>query len=232
MGIDVTHSDTEQWERQRGLLSAYLDDALELKEHAALQAHLDACADCQHELAALRQTRALVRALPTPALPRSFSLPETVETRRTMIRPVPGWARPMQQLGGIAAMIGVALLCASALPSIHFGFGGSRNSALAPMHSSSQAAGGASSAAASGATTPGQADQVRATPTAPTMYGAGDNATPTPQFTDQKRPYRSAEVQPVQPFPVLPVSGGVLLVGGVGAVVAGGVARRRSRNVR
>lgn len=221
MGIDVTHRDSEQWERQRELLSAHLDGALEPTEDAALQAHLDACLDCQHELAALRQTQALVRALPTPALPHSFILPETPETRRTMIRPVPGWARPMQQLGGIAAMIGLALLCASALPSLHFGGGAAPYSAAASNHSSQQYAGSASSAP----TTTGSA-------TAQASQADQSNPTITPQASEGYGPIRRVEAQPAQPFPIVPVSGGVLLVGGIGAAVAGGVARRRPRNTR
>lgn len=215
------------------------DGALELREDAALQAHLSTCADCQHELAALRQTRALVRALPTPALARSFTLPETPETRRMLIRPVPGWARHAQQLGVVAAMIGVALLCASAVPSIHFGSGGAQNSAAAPNLSSHQYAGSASSTAANSTNAtanatkaPAQTDQAAPTLTPPTTSGAAANVTPTPQPTGGNATNRPSEVQPAQPFPILPVSGGVLLVGGIGAAVAGSVARRRPRAAR
>ncbi|HEX8982528.1 MAG TPA: zf-HC2 domain-containing protein [Ktedonobacterales bacterium] len=217
----MTHSDSAQWERQRELLSAHLDGALEPKEDAALGAHLSTCADCQHELAALRQTRALVHALPSPALPRSFTLPDTIETRRGRIRPVPGWARPTQQLGGIAAMIGAALLCASALPAFHFGASGPQFSAAAPRassHNSSQSYGGASTAPANTTTAPAQADQGTKHP-APTPTGVAVTSAPKP-------------VEQSQPFPVLPVSGGVLLVGGIGAAVAGGIARRRPRDAR
>lgn len=233
MGIDVTHSDSEQWERQRELLSAHLDGALEPKDAAALQAHLSTCSDCQHELAALRQTRALLRALPTPALPRSFALPETPETRRTMIRPVPGWARPAQQLGGIAAMIGVALLCGSALPSMRFGAVPSQSNAStsAPYHSSQQYAGSASSASATSTQASSQTDQAKPTST-PTTYGAEAGVTPTPQSTAGSAAHEPVDAQPSQPFPFLPVSGAVLLVGGIGAAAAGGIARRRPHNTR
>ncbi len=228
----MTHSDSAQWERQRELLSAHLDGALEQKDDATLQAHVATCADCQHELAALRQTRALVRALPSPALPRSFTLSDTPEVRRARIRPVPGWARPTQRLGGVAAMIGAALLCGSALPSLHFGATASSNSAAAPKHSSPQYAGSASSVPRTTATLPAQAnqtDQSNAT-TTPQTNQAG--ATITPQTAGENSKYQQIESQPEQPFPILPVSGGVLLVGGIGAAVAGGMARRRPRAVR
>ena len=58
-------------------LSAYLDGALDAVERQALERHLATCADCQRALAELRRVRDLLRALPTPALPRAFLLPET-----------------------------------------------------------------------------------------------------------------------------------------------------------
>ncbi|HEY7975335.1 MAG TPA: zf-HC2 domain-containing protein, partial [Ktedonobacterales bacterium] len=63
----MIHTD---WEPQCERLSAYLDGELTDSELAALETHLPTCEQCQRELAALRQTRALLRALPTPALPR------------------------------------------------------------------------------------------------------------------------------------------------------------------
>src|SRR5260370_26817699 len=64
------------WERQREQLSAYLDDELEPAERAALERHLPDCPRCQSELRELRAVRGLLRALPVPALPRSFVLPK------------------------------------------------------------------------------------------------------------------------------------------------------------
>lgn len=57
-------------------LSTLLDD----QPYAAAQvgtyrAHLQTCEPCQSEFAELRQTVSLLRALPQPALPRSFVLP-------------------------------------------------------------------------------------------------------------------------------------------------------------
>ena len=60
-------------------LSAYLDGELDAAERAALDGRLAEDATLQRALGELRQTRALLRALPTPAAPRSFALPEVGE---------------------------------------------------------------------------------------------------------------------------------------------------------
>ncbi len=65
------HLTTEQ-------LSALLDAQLSQDEQAICKAHLRTCAQCRAALAALRQTVALLHALPTPELPRSFALPTNV----------------------------------------------------------------------------------------------------------------------------------------------------------
>jgi hypothetical protein len=63
------------WEERREQLSALLDNELAAAERAELEAHLQSCATCRAELESLRRARALLRALPQPALPRSFLLP-------------------------------------------------------------------------------------------------------------------------------------------------------------
>jgi anti-sigma factor RsiW len=62
------HLTTEQ-------LSAFLDGQLSPSERAQWDSHLQTCEQCQHEQADLRNTVNLMRALPQPALPRSFALP-------------------------------------------------------------------------------------------------------------------------------------------------------------
>jgi exonuclease VII small subunit len=65
------HLTTEQ-------LSALLDNQLSPDESKeSYQAHLQTCEQCQQELAGLRQTVRLLRELPQPPLPRSFTLPAT-----------------------------------------------------------------------------------------------------------------------------------------------------------
>lgn len=61
------HLTTEQ-------LSALLDNQLE-ETGETYRGHLASCQQCQQELAELRQTVNLLRALPQPTLPRSFVLP-------------------------------------------------------------------------------------------------------------------------------------------------------------
>lgn len=203
--MSVTHSD---WEQQHERLSAYLDGELTSAERSTIEAHLSGCDECQRELAALRKTRDLLRALPAPALPRAFTLPEQPAPARRGAAPV--WARPAQLVGGIAAMIGLGLLITTALPS--FGV----------MHG---AAGETSSVSA------------------PSSYGAEHTAPsrpyPTPTSNGGAAPTASSSAthsyspefpqQPEQPFPVIPTTGGTLLVGGATALTLGSLARRRSR---
>lgn len=75
----MTEDTDRKWhespEYRQEQLSAALDGALAADEQAALDAHLAGCESCRSELEELRQVRALLRALPEPALPRSFLLP-------------------------------------------------------------------------------------------------------------------------------------------------------------
>ena len=56
-------------------LSALIDGQLSPEEQRQSETHLQSCAVCQQQLAELRQTVALLHALPQPPLPRSFVLP-------------------------------------------------------------------------------------------------------------------------------------------------------------
>ena len=58
------------------LLSAYLDGELTAEERALVEQALDASPELQQELESLRQTVALVKALPPVAAPRPFTLSE------------------------------------------------------------------------------------------------------------------------------------------------------------
>lgn len=69
MSLLDRHLTTEQ-------LSAMLDQRLSPEElEEGYQAHLQTCELCQQELAELRQTVQMLRELPQPPLPRSFTLP-------------------------------------------------------------------------------------------------------------------------------------------------------------
>lgn len=237
--------------RREEWLSAWLDDALDDAERAALGRHLETCADCQRILAELRQVRALLRALPAPALPRSFLLPEDgpVEAPgrpgRTAGAPVVAlpragasraaaarrdgrWSRAAQRIGGLAAMIGLALLLGSAL------FG---------SHSSPQAA----STAANNPTrqSPATGSVVQRTPTASRTAGAqpatGDQHAPTATASPAGVPTPTtsspATTPTIEPAggggaPLVPLAGAGLVGGGVILVAAGAVARRRERGRR
>ncbi|MEO6891449.1 MAG: zf-HC2 domain-containing protein [Ktedonobacteraceae bacterium] len=56
-------------------LSAFLDKQLTPQEQAACEVHMLTCTQCQQSLAQIRQTVALLHALPQAELPRSFILP-------------------------------------------------------------------------------------------------------------------------------------------------------------
>lgn len=62
-----------QWVEER--LSEYVDNRLPARERATIEQHLADCATCRASLESLRWTMALVKQVPAPALPRSFTLP-------------------------------------------------------------------------------------------------------------------------------------------------------------
>jgi Putative zinc-finger len=141
------HLTTEQ-------LSALLDGEVLAEEKTREEAHLATCQRCQQELASLRRTVALLRALPQPALPRSFELPlEVAEpvalfagTRQaaapTLLR-APERRRQdrsylrfaFRTLSTIAAMIGIVFVLSSIVPTLTSG--GISNSASSTSSSTS-----------------------------------------------------------------------------------------------
>lgn len=217
------------WDAQRERLSAYLDGALSAAERAEMAAHLSGCEQCQRELAALRQTKALLGVLPAPALPRSFALPTTLRPLPAPRPAPPAWTRPLQTLGAIAAMVGVGFLVAATLPHPTVMTSGSASYAPAVTN------GGAGSAVHSPAspaatTTPreGAASADGGSPTtAPATVTATPPATSTPSSTHEPQ-HATQFANEAQQFPTLPVTGGVLLVGGAAALAIGGLARRRA----
>ncbi len=109
-------------------LSAYIDGQLSLEEQTQTEAHLQNCAVCQQQLTELRQTVALLHALPQPPLPRSFVLPtaepavaasHSPNTVRPLapITPLPrrrGWptyvAGAVRAVSTLAALVGIVFL--------------------------------------------------------------------------------------------------------------------------
>ena len=92
----------------RAQLSAYLDGALTQTERTAVDAHLDACADCRARLAELRTVASLIGALPALAPARRL-VPR--------IAAVPVWMAPLRTLSTFASGIAVFMFIATALLS-------------------------------------------------------------------------------------------------------------------
>ena len=134
MAQEKRHLTTEQ-------LSTLLDREVSAEEQARLEAHLSTCAQCEQELTGLRQTVALLHALPQATLPRSFVLPlEAVEpvaipqavismpTRQAQRRTLNPYVRGvLRTMSALAAMIGVVFFLSGVLPALvmHAGSNGS-----------------------------------------------------------------------------------------------------------
>ncbi len=119
------HLTTEQ-------LSALLDEQLSNEERAACEIHLRSCLPCRSALESLRQTVALLHALPMPDLPRPFILPTNLTYLRERAlspargetpaltapamaqqrRPTP-LKRPLRILSTLVAVIGLFFLLSS-----------------------------------------------------------------------------------------------------------------------
>ncbi len=147
MAQENQHLTTEQ-------LSALLDGEVSAEEKTRWEAHLATCQRCQQELASLRRTVALLRALPQPALPRSFELPleiaepvALVAGTRQAAAPTPLRAPERRRqdrsylrfafrtLSTIAAMIGIVFVLSSIVPTLTRG--STSNSAASTSASSS-----------------------------------------------------------------------------------------------
>ena len=228
-GNGTYHTD---WDQQRERLSAYLDGELPASEREPLERHLAGCAECRRELNELREVRALLRALPVPALPRSFALPgggavpEPIAPRRNARSGRAGSliARTAQWTGGIAAAAGLILVLGSALS----GFGGFHGGAESTSY------GGAPVAAPSStmhSTLGTRGPSTGATAGTGTQAAATATVTPTASPTQirgasTKYPYSGA---PTLTAPPLPLTGAGLIAGGAVLIVAGTAAERRRR---
>lgn len=145
----------ESPEYRQEQLSAALDGMLMPDEQVVLDAHLAGCDSCAREFEELRQVREMMRALPQPALPRSFMLPlegELVASgapEREVRHGLPSNVTPMSQasrgsrrasrtllvarwLGTVAAVLGMALFLGTLLPNL--GPHAATSSAGSPMY--------------------------------------------------------------------------------------------------
>ena len=123
-------------------LSTLLDGQLPIEEREFSDAHLATCEQCQQELESLRQTKRLLRALPHPALPRSFTLPistQQVDTSATPVIPIAAYRSTpgrrnqnsrsnsrayyaqtaIRTVGTLAALVGLVLLLSSLIPFVN-----------------------------------------------------------------------------------------------------------------
>ena len=97
--------------RLQGLLSAYIDAEVSDSDALRVEAHLAECEECRMEMAELRATVGLLRALPQFAAPRSFALREApASARRT---PPIVWTARLST--SVAGLLLVALLLGDAL---------------------------------------------------------------------------------------------------------------------
>lgn len=206
------HLTTEQ-------LSALLDEQLAGEERAACEAHLRTCPQCLSELADLRQTVALLHALPAPELPRSFTLPnnltylqerskpetETPSITPTTIarqrRPTP-LKRPLRILSTMVAVIGLFFLVSSVITMLpHFTTGSATSSngttsapSNQPEHGGTFGAQQKTSVAEKPQATANQVG--RSTPT--------PSASPTPTASENEHTTPGASPPSLPPSPPLP----------------------------
>jgi hypothetical protein len=219
------------WDEQRERLSAYLDGELPASERAPLERHLAGCAECRSDLDELREVRGLLRSMPAPALPRSFTIPagavpEPIAPRRAARSGRAGGliARAAQWTGGIAAAAGLVLVLGSALSGLggfHPRGAASTMSAAGPARPSSTVHAPLGTRAPQVGATSGTATE--STPTATPSPTATASATVAQGGSDH------AYALPLPSAPPLPLTGAGLMAGGAVLLVAGKAAERRRR---
>jgi anti-sigma factor RsiW len=243
MTAGTHHHQHSDWDQQLEQLSAYLDNEVDERERAALEQHLPTCEECRRALEELGQSRALLRALPTPALPRSFRLPETGAVPEPLSRGGRGGvaalsssnqrtgarrARALQWVGGLVAALGLFLLFSTTLPG-GFPLHASRPSAASYGESSSAQAPSSNNQtrapSASGSTSsPDQLDRPTATATPAPVISEPTVPAAVPKSTSPSA--SSGE----NPLPYGPLAGAALFLSGTGLLVGGTIlVRKRSR---
>lgn len=74
-----------------GLVSAYIDSALDAADEERVRAHMPSCEVCQAEYREIQATRQMLRALPVQAPPRVFTLTEEMVGVRAGVAAGPSW---------------------------------------------------------------------------------------------------------------------------------------------
>ena len=241
----------ESPEYRQEQLSAALDGMLTPDEQTALDAHLAGCESCRRELDELRQVRSLLRAVPEPALPRSFALPlegdlpaprtprtpappatrMPVTPLRPAARPAPASARATRTLqvtrwiGTIAAILGLALFLGTLLPLASHPGGAATTSA--PYGANAPAGGGSTDTTKAPQPTGVLGDhgkpQVAVTATSTIPIPTATNATPA------SAPVVDVRTEVVRPSlaDILRVAALALLFAGAAVAIVSLVAARR-----
>ncbi|MEO6887745.1 MAG: zf-HC2 domain-containing protein [Ktedonobacteraceae bacterium] len=213
-------------------LSAFLDKQLTPPEQAACEAHMRSCTQCQQSLAQIRQTVALLRALPQAELPRSFILPadsvpapmRTHSQPESNIIPIarrqhPAWTHiarsSLRAVSTIAAVVAIVFMMSSLL-------------AVLPMHSGSSNTAASAPSASNGAATSRPSPAVQSTRNQPhataatRIAGTSNDARKTPTSsppptpgTQQGQHVPDGEAPPGPPSFDLSMPGSRLLAGAI-----------------
>jgi hypothetical protein len=91
-------------------LSPYIDEQLQAKERARVEAHLNACPSCRKELQTLQWTMSLLRQVPPVPLPRSFVIREADLAPRRTARRAPVRQKPAFALQWATALVAILLV--------------------------------------------------------------------------------------------------------------------------
>jgi len=250
MTEDIIRRLHESPEYRQEQLSAALDGMLAPEEQAALDAHLAGCETCTREMEELRQVRMLLRAMPEPALPRSFLLPTEGElaalhraartaerapattTNITPLRqPTRRSTRTLQVtrwVGTIAAVLGMALFLGTLVAHQGASYSTSApNSAQSPQHGGSNPAGAGGTA--NGVTIPSPTHTFAIGGTQSTDKAATATSSPTAPANGSGTPATKL-VSPTSGLAtsdILRTVGLVLLFGGIMLALASFIVARR-----
>jgi hypothetical protein len=218
------HPTTEQ-------LSAFLDGQLSPDEQSQWDVHIKTCEQCQQELADLRLTVKLLRALPQPELPRSFTLPVDAP-----VTPIAAYSASRAERGtaqrrrawpvalrtaarsfcAIAAVLGIFLLASvllTARPQMGATVSRSNPSSVSSGSSASSGSVNAPAAATPQAATHKQtAETPEITPTASSAMGPYAVTPASPHQSGQASPPANP-LQPVLAFFDVSTAGGRAMLG-------------------
>src|SRR5437588_28274 len=98
------------------LLSAYVDGQVSLAERQLVDEHLPGCAECQSELAELRELKAMLAGLPKRPPPRSFPVGPRPLRPAAMSGTLGGFARALTSVAAAFAVVAVGLSIAAQGP--------------------------------------------------------------------------------------------------------------------